>query len=72
VRIGIQLPGFTLPGGPERLATHLANAARWTEEAGASSLWVMDHLFQIPPNGAAELEMAGSPRRRAGCVSARW
>jgi len=57
VRIGIQLPGFTLPGGPERLATHLANAARWTEEAGASSLWVMDHLFQIPPNGAAELEM---------------
>jgi len=57
MRLGIQLPGFTLPGGPERLAFHLANAARWSEEAGLESLWVMDHLFQIPPLGPAEQAM---------------
>jgi F420-dependent oxidoreductase-like protein len=57
MRIGIQLPCFTLPGGPERLAFHLGNAARWSEEAGVDSLWVMDHLFQIPPIGPTEMDM---------------
>jgi F420-dependent oxidoreductase-like protein len=60
VRIGIQLPCFTVPGGPEKLAWHLTHAARWIEAAGADSLWVMDHLFQIPPIGAAERDMLES------------
>ena len=49
MQVGLQLPSFTWPGGPGAIATHLAEIAGVAEDAGFSSLWVMDHLWQLPP-----------------------
>ena len=57
MKIGLQVPYFTWPGGPERIGQTFANVARGAEDAGFASLWVMDHFFQIPGVGAAENEM---------------
>jgi F420-dependent oxidoreductase-like protein len=57
MRVGLQIPSFSWPGGPADLGARLAEIARSADEAGFASLWVMDHFFQIPPVGKAELEM---------------
>jgi len=57
VRIGLQIPSFSWPGGPERLGARLGEIARTADDAGFASLWVMDHFFQIPMVGPAEREM---------------
>jgi F420-dependent oxidoreductase-like protein len=48
VRIGLQLPSFSFPGGTQALRGHLVGIAQAAEEAGFESLWVMDHLYQLP------------------------
>lgn len=55
MRIGLQVPNFTWPGGPGQIASTLAEIARTADAAGFASLWVMDHFFQI-----------GSPDRAIG------
>jgi F420-dependent oxidoreductase-like protein len=55
MKIGLQVPNFTYPGGPAQLGGKLADIARAADEAGFYSLWVMDHFFQI-----------GGPERRGG------
>jgi F420-dependent oxidoreductase-like protein len=57
VRIGLQVPNFTYPGGPERIAPTLAQIARVVDEAGFYSLWAMDHFFQIRVVGPPENDM---------------
>ena len=63
MKIGLQVPNFTWPGGPKEIYSKLAEIARTADQAGFSSLWVMDHFFQIgrPNNpgglGPAEDEM---------------
>jgi F420-dependent oxidoreductase-like protein len=57
VRIGLQIPSFSWPGGPARLGARLGEIARGADDAGFASLWVMDHFFQIPMVGPAEREM---------------
>jgi F420-dependent oxidoreductase-like protein len=57
MKIGLQIPSFTWPGGPARIAGTLAEIARTADGAGFASLWVMDHLFQIGPVGPPENEM---------------
>jgi F420-dependent oxidoreductase-like protein len=47
VKIGLQVPNFTWPGGPAGIASKLAEIARTADAAGFSSLWVMDHFFQL-------------------------
>jgi F420-dependent oxidoreductase-like protein len=47
MKLGIQLPSFTWPGGPGRIGPNLARIGPAAEEAGFASLWVMDHFFQI-------------------------
>lgn len=47
MRVGLQIPNFTWPGGPPDIASKLAEVARTADEAGFASLWVMDHFFQI-------------------------
>lgn len=47
MRIGLQVPNFTWPGGPARIRATLAEIAAAADEAGFASLWVMDHFFQI-------------------------
>ena len=41
----------TSPATPQRPAATLAEVARAAEEAGFTSLWVMDHFLQIPQVG---------------------
>lgn len=48
MRIGLQLPSFSFPGGTPELRDRLTEIARAAESAGFESLWVMDHLFQLP------------------------
>ncbi|MEV5571384.1 TIGR03560 family F420-dependent LLM class oxidoreductase [Spirillospora sp. NPDC052269] len=57
MRIGLQVPSFTFPGGPERIAAEFGRIAREADQGGLSSLWVMDHLFQIESVGAAQEPM---------------
>jgi F420-dependent oxidoreductase-like protein len=57
MRLGLQLPNFTWPGGASAIAPKLAEIARAADDAGFYSLWVMDHFFQIGFSGPPELEM---------------
>jgi F420-dependent oxidoreductase-like protein len=57
VKIGLQIPNFTWPGGASRLGPKLAEIATTAEAAGFDSVWVMDHYFQIPMVGPAENDM---------------
>jgi len=57
MRIGLQVPRFTWPGGDEGIAPKLAEIGRTADEAGFDSLWVMDHLFQIGVVGEVEEPM---------------
>ena len=57
MRIGLQIPSFTWPGGPAVIPRTLANIATAAESAGFYSVWVMDHFFQIHQVGPPEQEM---------------
>src|SRR5262245_30205759 len=48
MRLGLQLPSFTFPGGPLAIRPTLTEIAQAAEAAGFASLWVMDHWFQLP------------------------
>ena len=57
MKIGLQIPDFSTPRGPERLGAELATVARTADEAGFEYIAVMDHFFQIPVVGPADKEM---------------
>jgi F420-dependent oxidoreductase-like protein len=57
MKLGLQLSRFRWPGGPPQLPTILASIAREAEAAGFTSIWLMDHFFQIGSVGKAEEEM---------------
>jgi F420-dependent oxidoreductase-like protein len=57
VKIGLQIPDFTSPGGPARLGADLATVARTADDAGFDFIAVMDHFFQIGVIGPPEGEM---------------
>ena len=57
MKIGLQIPFFTWAGGPSELGPKLGEIVATAEGAGYDSIWVMDHYFQIPMVGAAELDM---------------
>ena len=48
MRLGLQLPSFTYPGGAAAIRSTLTEIAQAAEAAGFASLWVMDHWFQLP------------------------
>ena len=50
MRLGLQLPSFSYPGGPAAIRPTLVEIAQAAEAAGFASLWVMDHWFQLPEN----------------------
>lgn len=54
MRIGLQIPSFTWPGGTAAIAERLAAIGRSADDAGFYSLWVMDHFFQIGMVGPPE------------------
>ncbi|MCU1621974.1 MAG: putative F420-dependent oxidoreductase [Frankiales bacterium] len=57
MRLGIQIPDFTFPGGKETLGKDLAAIARTADDAGFSAIAVMDHFFQIGPVGPPDMDM---------------
>jgi F420-dependent oxidoreductase-like protein len=57
MKIGLDIVDFTWPDGPTRLGERLATVARTADEAGFSSIWMMDHFFQIGQLGPPEHEM---------------
>ena len=57
VKIGLQIPDFTWPGGAEQLGPTLATIARTADDAGFAHIMVMDHFFQIRTVGPPEHEM---------------
>ena len=57
MRIGLQVPSFTWPGGSDHLGETFGLIAQRAEQAGLASLWVMDHFFQIHFVGPPENEM---------------
>jgi F420-dependent oxidoreductase-like protein len=57
VRIGLQVPNFTWPGGASQLGATFGASAERAERAGFYSLWVMDHFFQIPFVGPVDTDM---------------
>jgi F420-dependent oxidoreductase-like protein len=57
VKIGLQIPSFTWPGGNAAIGSTLARIVESADEAGFDSLWVMDHFFQIRGVGRPEEPM---------------
>jgi F420-dependent oxidoreductase-like protein len=57
MRIGLQIPDFTSPGGAARLGVDLATVARTADDAGFEFIALMDHFFQIGAVGPAENDM---------------
>jgi len=60
VKVGLQIPYLTWPGGPPELGARLAGVARTAEDTGFDSIWLMDHFFQIPGVGNADNDMLES------------
>ena len=49
IRLGLQLPNFNFPDvSEEQLFERLSEIASTAESSGFDSLFVMDHLHQIP------------------------
>ena len=57
MKIGLQIPSFSWPGGDAAIGTTLARIATDADAAGFDSLWVMDHFFQIRGVGKPEEPM---------------
>jgi F420-dependent oxidoreductase-like protein len=57
MKIGLQIPSFTWPGGAAQIAAKLAQIVRVADDAGFYSVWVMDHFFQIRGVGPHENDM---------------
>lgn len=53
LRFGLLVSRYDWPGGNEAIGPTLARIATQAEQAGFDSLWVMDHMIQIPQVGAA-------------------
>ncbi len=61
MKIGLQIPRFTWPGGDATIAPTLAEIGRAADAAGFASIWLMDHFFPLEPMlGRAEEPMLES------------
>ncbi len=56
-RFGLQIPSFSAAAGDGGLFERVASTATTAESAGFDSVWVMDHLFQIPGIGQVDEPM---------------
>jgi F420-dependent oxidoreductase-like protein len=60
LHFGLQIPRFSVAGGPAALREQLPAIARTAEDVGFTSLWVMDHMLQIPQMGREWEDMLDS------------
>jgi len=51
LKLGISITNFSWPAPPEEIGPTVARIARAADEAGADSVWTMDHFFQIRISG---------------------
>jgi F420-dependent oxidoreductase-like protein len=49
MRFGFQFSAFDWPGGPAEIGARLGESARILDEAGAETLFLMDHFFHLEP-----------------------
>jgi len=57
-RFGLQIMSFNFP--PPEMFERTVEAAQAAERSGFDSVWVMDHLFQLPPLGGPDFPMLES------------
>jgi F420-dependent oxidoreductase-like protein len=57
MKLGLQIPRFTWPGGDAAIAPELGRIVQTAEEIGFDSVWVMDHFFQLRGVGVVEEPM---------------
>ena len=58
IKVGLQIPNFTYPDTPpDQLFEAIAAVAVAAEDAGADTVMVMDHFYQLPHLGRPEQEM---------------
>ena len=57
MKVGLQIPNFTFPNGPEGFAEDIKTIVTDVEAAGFYSIWAMDHFFQLPMLGPVENDM---------------
>jgi F420-dependent oxidoreductase-like protein len=57
VKLGLQIPSFTWPGGDAAIGPTLARIVETADGVGFDSIWVMDHFFQIRSVGRSEEPM---------------
>ena len=57
MRFGLQIPNFFPGDSTHALFDEVVERATAAEETGFDSVWVMDHLFQLPPMGGPTAPM---------------
>ena len=57
MKVGLHISNFTWDGGAAELRFRLDDIALRAEQSGVDRISVMDHVWQIAPNGRPELEM---------------
>jgi F420-dependent oxidoreductase-like protein len=57
MKIGVQIPDFTWPGGAAEIGSTLGRMASTADSAGFHYIALMDHFFQIVSVGKSEQEM---------------
>jgi F420-dependent oxidoreductase-like protein len=60
MRIGLQIPNFSLGVPDDQLFEAVVALAVAAEDSGFESLWVMDHFYQLPPLGGPTQPMLES------------
>jgi F420-dependent oxidoreductase-like protein len=60
MRIGLQIPNFTLGVPDDQLFDRVSQLTTTAEGAGFDSVWVMDHFFQLPALGGPPQPMLES------------
>lgn len=56
-RYGFQIPNFTFDAPDSELFATVVELAQAAEAGGFESVWVMDHLYQLPPLGGRDKPM---------------
>lgn len=70
IRAGLQIPSFNFPGAkPADLLEQLTTIAQAAEDSGFDSLFVVDHLHQIPSVGPEEDWMLEGPTTLAALAA---
>jgi F420-dependent oxidoreductase-like protein len=59
-RFGLQIPNFSFGVPDSELFGRVADLTRAAENGGFESVWVMDHLYQLPALGGSEQPMLES------------